>query len=252
MNLTQYNSKTLSDVPTRSIWASEIGYLLRDRCYIDGYDISSAQFPHKSCLPQNVRLIGDTDLLGELDPKMLAKYDVVHSRFWVLIIQQDISPLINNLFRMVKPGGWVQFTDAYMAEHWIIYPDGIDPKSTKQGTQGVLDGFRDFRNLVGIGGESFTWQKDVEKLFRAAGFVNYEFTVHRAPEPHASYNSDQLLVLGEELARNLLMMGEESGVDEERARKLLLASVDAKEESTRGIHMNWTLFTVRAQRPISS
>jgi hypothetical protein len=62
--------------------------------FLDGFDISDYQFPHKSLLPSNIKL-AIMDSFGEVPKELVGKYDVVHMRLWCCVITGgDPSQLI--------------------------------------------------------------------------------------------------------------------------------------------------------------
>lgn len=69
---------------------------------IDGFDISFAQCPPAEWLPEGVRL-RELDLYEPLPAELEGIYDVVHLRlFFVVIRNNDPSPVLQNLLRMLS------------------------------------------------------------------------------------------------------------------------------------------------------
>ncbi|KAF1359019.1 S-adenosyl-L-methionine-dependent methyltransferase [Lizonia empirigonia] len=80
---------------------------------IHGFDISSEQYPAQGFLPNNVRL-GFLDILKEIPAEHVEKYDIVHARLLVQVVNQaggDPRPVIKNLLRLAKPGGYIQWEE---------------------------------------------------------------------------------------------------------------------------------------------
>ena len=51
---------------------------------------------------------------------MLGQYDVVHRRLIFTVMRdEDARPLIRNLTRLLKPGGWLQW-DELNVEHFLF------------------------------------------------------------------------------------------------------------------------------------
>ena len=64
---------------------------------IDGFDISTAQFPPQEWLPQNVHL-HEQNVFTPFPAEQLAKYDIVHLRFMsTLIDSHNLGQLILNV-----------------------------------------------------------------------------------------------------------------------------------------------------------
>ncbi len=65
--------------------------------HIDGFDISSAQFPPKEWLPRNVHL-HEQDVFAPFAAEYWGVYDVVHVRYLsTLVNNRSLGPLIRNL-----------------------------------------------------------------------------------------------------------------------------------------------------------
>ena len=69
---------------------------------LDGFDISTAMYPQKEWLPQNVSL-GVFDAFLDVPKHLVGKYDVVHIRSFACIVKNnDPSRLLANLIRMLS------------------------------------------------------------------------------------------------------------------------------------------------------
>lgn len=114
---------------------------------IDGFDVSLAQCPPPEWLPDGVRL-RELDLYEPLPAELEGIYDVVHLRlFFVVIRNDDPSPVLQNLLRMLsefylftfwfdfpftiffdpngptEPGGWLQWSE-HNYESWSVQSVG--------------------------------------------------------------------------------------------------------------------------------
>lgn len=70
---------------------------------LDGFDISSEQYPASGFL-DNVTL-AHLDILKEIPSEYVEKYDVVHARLLVQVVNQaggDPRPVIQNLMKLVS------------------------------------------------------------------------------------------------------------------------------------------------------
>ncbi|KAL8635384.1 MAG: hypothetical protein Q9226_009360, partial [Calogaya cf. arnoldii] len=79
---------------------------------LHGYDINLTQAPPPAWLPTNISL-REWDLLsGDVEPSMTSTYDYVHTRLLVCVVQnQDPVPIIKKIWKMLKPGGWLQWDE---------------------------------------------------------------------------------------------------------------------------------------------
>ncbi|KAI4117271.1 MAG: hypothetical protein LQ338_007578 [Usnochroma carphineum] len=83
-----------------SIWLVDLAEQL-PWAQLDGYDISSSQFPPAEWLPRNVKLM-TLDALAEIPSSLIEKYDVIHVGLLVLVAGDDPMPLLRNLRRMLR------------------------------------------------------------------------------------------------------------------------------------------------------
>ncbi|MCJ1395623.1 hypothetical protein MMC18_008509 [Xylographa bjoerkii] len=104
----------IADVGTGTgAWLFEVAGERPSSTRFDGFDISPAQFLDEKDLPANISLklldIGS----GELPDSVVGKYDLVHIRLFAFAIRNnDPTPILRNLVRMLKPGGWLQWSEA--------------------------------------------------------------------------------------------------------------------------------------------
>ncbi|GFF44508.1 hypothetical protein IFM58399_07313 [Aspergillus lentulus] len=103
----------IADVGTGTgIWILD---LLRQlpNAKLHGFDISSEQYPAPGFLPPNVSL-SKLDILGEIPEEYREKFDVVHARLLVQVVNQagsDPVPVIQNMMKLLKPGGYLQWEE---------------------------------------------------------------------------------------------------------------------------------------------
>lgn len=74
---------------------------------IDGFDISSDQFPPQAWRGNIVHLFTH-DTFNPFPSEYLGQYDIVHIRFFVTIVNnEDAEPLLNNLMTLLsKCNSW--------------------------------------------------------------------------------------------------------------------------------------------------
>ncbi|KAF2830345.1 hypothetical protein CC86DRAFT_452793 [Ophiobolus disseminans] len=77
-----------------------------------GLDADSSHFPAAANLPANIKL-GILDAFTEdLPAEYVGQYDVVHVRAFSSVVKQgNPGPLIENAYKMLKPGGYLQWDD---------------------------------------------------------------------------------------------------------------------------------------------
>lgn len=78
------------------IWLLDLASQVPPTVQLDGYDLSSDQFPHKSILPSNMTF-STLDAFSDVPAELAGKYDVVHMRFWCCVVKgNDPSKLIHH------------------------------------------------------------------------------------------------------------------------------------------------------------
>ncbi|TGO49783.1 hypothetical protein BCON_0200g00120 [Botryotinia convoluta] len=79
---------------------------------LDGFDISTNQYPNSALLPSNVKL----DIMDIFEPfpaGFKGRYDVVHiSLLCVVIPGGDPRYVLDNVLTLLKPGGYIQWKEA--------------------------------------------------------------------------------------------------------------------------------------------
>ena len=84
------------------MWLFDLKSQLPPNAQLDGFDISAAQYPPPEWVPENVTLQG-LDAFATLPEDLIAKYDVVHLRLFLLVVQNDDpGPLIRNAVKMLS------------------------------------------------------------------------------------------------------------------------------------------------------
>ena len=78
---------------------------------ITGLDISPHQFPQQFTWPRNVSL-ELCNIFQPLPDHYVARFDVVHVRLIMAAVYfQNKDWVMQNIVQMLKPGGWIQWTD---------------------------------------------------------------------------------------------------------------------------------------------
>ncbi|KAL9103071.1 MAG: hypothetical protein Q9187_009049, partial [Circinaria calcarea] len=121
----------IADVGTGTgIWLLELARDLSSSAQLDGFDIDLSQSPPKEWLPKNVNMY-KLDVFGELPDDFVGKYDVIHARLFLLVVQNnDPMPILKNFIRMLnsltketpaEPGGYIQWGEYDLASRYIVH-----------------------------------------------------------------------------------------------------------------------------------
>ena len=84
-----------------SIWLVDVNRQLPS-VHLDGFDNSVDQFPSKEWLPDNISL-HRLDVLKPIPEELKGKYDIVHVRLFLAVVQDDDpTPILRNLMDMLS------------------------------------------------------------------------------------------------------------------------------------------------------
>ncbi|KAI1859402.1 hypothetical protein JX265_010405 [Neoarthrinium moseri] len=194
----------VADVGTgTSIWLLDARDQLPEQTELDGFDISLAAVPPPEVLPPNVKL-QLWDVKKNVPDRLVGAFDVVYLRFFAFVLMNDEIPgVIEKVFQMLKPGGYIQWEEADME---TLRFDKARP-DTK--TNNLEDLFK----LLLVQDHRFkpTWAKKLDDLLSNAGFVDIERDTRDAP-PHVAFQFHEVgLMIHELIARkttNSLLSGE--------------------------------------------
>ncbi len=93
------------------IWALEMAHVY-PQAQITGIDISPQQFPPQFTWPRNLSLELH-DIFLPMPEHYIARFDVVHCRLIMAAVYgQNKDWVMHNIVRLLKPGGYIQWTDA--------------------------------------------------------------------------------------------------------------------------------------------
>ena len=83
------------------IWLIDVSRQLPS-AQLDGFDVSAAQYPPKEWLPSNISL-QTLDVFTSIPKDLQGKYDVVNVRLFLAVVKNnDPSPILRNLMRMLS------------------------------------------------------------------------------------------------------------------------------------------------------
>ncbi|KAF2238508.1 S-adenosyl-L-methionine-dependent methyltransferase [Viridothelium virens] len=93
------------------IWLLELAEELPATSMLEGFDISSQQYPPPEWWANNVRLM-EHDAFRPFPEQYIGAYDVVNVRFLLTLIRgPEAVPFLKNLVTLLKPGGYIQWTE---------------------------------------------------------------------------------------------------------------------------------------------
>lgn len=125
------------------IWLLDLACELPEPAVLDGLDIDLSKAPPAQWLPNNVT-VHNWDILSPVPEHLVGRYDIVHLRLLILVVEHsDPVPIIQNAYRMLKPGGYIQWDD-------LNYPGILERNGFADAR---LDHFRDRTKLAMANGD---------------------------------------------------------------------------------------------------
>lgn len=150
---------------------------------------------------------------------LIGKYDYVHTRLLLLVVEsQDPRPVLRNLRKLLKPGGYLQWDELDTVNMTV---KKVDPNLPTP----ALDQLKNWSRADG----RHDWTVELPRFFSEEGFdeVKADF-VGDPPELARAFNEQHLLT-AEEFAEGLVQLGKP-----EVANKYFRNVEDAYQEAVAG------------------
>jgi len=227
----------IADIGTGTgIWLTDVaGDLKIPGVQLHGFDVDISQCPPKEWLPETVS-IRKLDIFGEIPDDLHDQYDIINIRAFLVVVK-DSNPgfVLQQLSKMLKPNGWVQWSEQDMKTCII---ETANPNATRTHTQTLLE-FA-IEPTPKISAESQHWVSDLRKAFTDIGFVNVK--EHRNPRPrwHLSSLQDITMLAMEEISLRL--------PNGEEVRQKISRASQEFEENERGIAITSDMIVVVGQK----
>ncbi|OTA58319.1 hypothetical protein K449DRAFT_436681 [Hypoxylon sp. EC38] len=224
------------------IWLVDLARYLPASAHLDGFDIDLTQSSPKEWLPSNVSL-HQLDCLAPLPEHLLEQYDIVHIQLFHLAVHNnDPAPIIRNLVKLLKPGGWISWGEMDYSSWKIV--------RTEEGND-VEDNLTPLLEMIGtLGGTRPNWTADdwpirLPKFFEQYGLTNIETDNRPFPLELLLFQLDTALMACEEVSYKALdRMGNGSG---SRCREL----ISKVHQNRQKLAYNIGRLTVVGQRPFN-
>ena len=183
----------IADVATgTSIWLTHVARE-HPTAELYGFDISLAQAPPKQWLPANVTL-ETWNVFHDVPESLLERFDVVHVRLLCLVVESsDPRPILRNLKRLLKPGGYLQWDE-------LNFPDSCvktaDPSTQTPALHELLDTIRSQ-------GRTF-WALRLAEIATDEGFEDATLYHYDDKRDLAKANNESCFLVMEEFASRLM------------------------------------------------
>ncbi|KAJ6024644.1 hypothetical protein N7540_005441 [Penicillium herquei] len=225
----QTENSSIADIGTgTAIWLTDVASKLPSSARLDGLDISLDAAPLPEMLPQNLNL-RLWNIKDDVPEDLIGVYDVVHVRFFAFVLQQpDLENVIDNLAKLLKPGGYLQWTDIDVSS---IRLEKIKPDIQADAQLTLMKLFQGNDDRLAP-----AWVPELPGLLTSKGFADVESDAKECPPYLALAFHECGLLATEVLARN-----KEGGKD---GTSLLKQMLDQAAKETRdGSNLAFTRYT---------
>ncbi|KAK2750319.1 hypothetical protein FQN57_003799 [Myotisia sp. PD_48] len=215
----------IADIATGTgIWLLDLARELPPSARLDGFDISLANAPSRQWCPSNVTL-RQWNIFDEVPEELIGKYDIVHLRLLILVVENsDPRPIIRKAFKMLKPGGYIQWDD-------LNYPD-THVRTAGSFSSMQTTAFDSLREFVYSNGRH-DWVLQLPQILMSEGFENARQFHFSDRDDLAKANGDQHLLTMEEFATSLAGSGNHEDSD-----KIFQLIEDVYQESQAGVALS--------------
>jgi SAM-dependent methyltransferase len=182
-----------------------------------GFDNSLDQAPHKQWLPRNVT-VKYWNIFEDVPPEFVGRFDFIHVRLLVMVIEGDPRPVLRNLLSMLKPGGYLQWDEL----------DCVNMHVKKVDNSISAPALEKIREMSYADGR-YNWTLQLPDFMKEEGFQNVMMEhFGDKPELVRSFNEQHMLTM-EEFAISLEKAGKKEAAS--TFHKLI---GEAYQESTTG------------------
>lgn len=200
----------------------------------EGLDYNLVQAPPPKWLPPNVRM-RHWNLFDDVPDDLVAKYDYVHTRLLLLVVEsKNPRPIIRNLRKLLKPGGYLQW-DELDTVHMTVAK--LDPNLPTP----ALDQLRDWS----WAGGRHDWTVRLPEFLAEEGFQDARADFVGDPPELARAFNEQHLLTAEEFAEGLVKLGKP-----EAGAKYFRIVEEAYEESVAGAALCVPRLVCVARKPL--
>lgn len=186
-------------------------------------------------LPTNMTL-HQWNVREDVPPALIGRYDILHIRLFMWVLLDDEVPaILGKLVSMLKPGGYIQWTDFDLTTLHVgtASPD-VDTSTVFHKQLAGITLAQDRRLTP-------TWMPQLAKFFSEAGLEHVQRD-HKEPRSHlAMYIHECQLLLHELIARQAR--------NTELLEKVQQLLPKVAEETRDGAHYAWAVITVVGMKP---
>ena len=220
-----------------ALWLVDLSSKLPSTTSLHGFDISTDMLPHNEWLPNNVKL-SQWNVFDDPPSDYLGTFDLIHVRALATILRDaNIASFIDNMFKLLKPGGDLQIEEANGRDASIV-------KSTTAGQTPGMDELIAFFKRAGSPEAGFGWQWNYPSLLDQAGFdvtevIHFGEGSKAASRKLLKYQNDELFVSLEAMFKKWL------GADESKTMLDSLERASSEVSGGTAILLPWYVIVAR-------
>jgi len=228
------------------IWLVDLARSVPASAQLDGFDLSTAHYPPKQFLPQNVNLqVGDA--LAPVPDHLVGIYDVVHVARIVLFVQnENPMPLIQNFMMMLKPGGYLHWdeVDRESMRAECADPSMPHPHYDELSAAG--------RQLLSARGISSKWVSDMKNIFTKEGLQVLDSKRLPISDSMAKPWTDMQLMANQDFIENTIIpLVKQTGASSKSPDQWRELLRNVQMECQQGMKITMDIVYTVAQKPIS-
>lgn len=212
------------------IWLLDMAQQLPRSAQLDGIDISLGQCPPREWLPGNVHL-RPLDIFRPVCEELIERYHVIHIRHFVCVVKDnDPTPLLRNLLKMLKPGGWLQWGE------WNVLDRNLT-KVDSGAAQSCFDRLDEEFAAMRRHTPSPAWPPRLDEHFLLSNMQQVAMEKRLSAVSHLPFMHDLTLLVFQELIDGAEM---KRLVDDDKIKDLRELLGGATRESRAGVAWNLT------------
>ncbi|KAK7698016.1 hypothetical protein SLS64_013005 [Diaporthe eres] len=177
---------------------------------------------------------GNWDVNQDLPEDLVGVFDIVHVRFFAFVLMNDqVQPVVERLFKMLKPGGYLQWGD----------PDFQSVRFDKTNPEVKAEAMAEMFKLLSVQDPRFNpaWVTKLPDIFAAVGFTDTEVDKNDCP-PHMAFILHECGLMIHEL---IYRKTKNEKMQKELGRLLPLVV----EETRNGVYTTAVRWTVIGKKP---
>ncbi|KAF7369271.1 Demethylmenaquinone methyltransferase [Mycena venus] len=219
----------VADVGTGTgIWLFDVGEMVSKSARLEGFDVSFDATPPPETLPSNVSF-RHWNVKEDVPEDLIGVFDVVHVRFFsFVLLVDDVPRVVERLFKMLKPGGYLQWADP---DYKSLRIDTAKPETK---TPNLSELFK----LMAVQDQRLnpTWLTDLPEIFASTGFTDIEADKKDGP-PHLAFIFHEAGLMIHEL----IYRKTKNAKMQEELKRLLPKAVEETREGAYATAVRWTV-----------